>query len=103
MVYCDSVSGFDFGKVSVPFRIQTLSITVYFNNEKFVQNLAFSMLETALSPESLPIMFDFSITFFILDPVPNTDPISEPECIQVPVSLRQKLLFRFHNTDFYQS
>ncbi len=73
-----------------------------FNNNIFLQNLAFSLLEEALFPRKLASNLGFFtfVLHFMSDPGPN--PVPEPERITVPVPLRQKLRFlrlRFHNTD----
>jgi len=100
MIYCGYDSGSYFGKVlfrfefefQFQFLIQTY-LAQFFNNKKFVQNLAFSMLDAALFPRKSPSnfwSFDFWITaHFMLYPGPN--PVPEPECITIPVPLRQKV------------
>jgi hypothetical protein len=71
MIYSDS--GSDLEKFRCRFRIQPIFSTVFQQQQKIVQNLAFSMLEAAL----FPINFTshcLSLTFvliFLLDPDPN--------------------------------
>jgi hypothetical protein len=55
--------------------------------QKFVHNLAFSMLEAALFPRKLASHFLF-VFHFMLDPDPN--PVTEPECVSVLVPLSRK-------------
>jgi hypothetical protein len=55
------------------------NLAQFSNNQKFLQNLAFSMSAAALFPRKLASHFDF-LTFslhFIFDPAPNS--ILEPE------------------------
>jgi hypothetical protein len=75
-----------YSTVPVPVPDPDLFSTL-FQQQKFVHNLAFSMLEAALFPRKLTsifLFFDFCITFydFILDSGPNPVP----------------LFRRFHNT-----
>jgi hypothetical protein len=49
MIYCGSGSGSYFRKVFVPVPDPDL-LSIVFNNKKFIQNLAFSMLEAAMFP-----------------------------------------------------
>jgi hypothetical protein len=59
----------------------------FFNNKKFVPNLAFPVIEAALFQESWPLIIDL-LTFllhFMLDP--------GPECITVTVSVPLRLKF----------
>jgi hypothetical protein len=81
------------------FRIRTYLAT-FFKSKKFVQNLAFSMLEAALFPGSWPLIFDFltSVLHFMLDPGPNPvqEPDPKPEFIRVPDPLRQNVAVPQH-------
>jgi hypothetical protein len=59
MIYCSS-SGSYFGKVLVSVPVPTPVpipdpdlFSTFFNNKKFIQNLAFSMLEAAFFPKKL--------------------------------------------------
>jgi hypothetical protein len=100
MVYCGS--GSFFGKVLVPVPTPVpvpvpdpVLFSIVFNNKKFEQNLAFSMLEAAFFLENWHIFLDF-LTFvlhFMLDLGPNPVSGPDPEYIAVPVSvpLRQKV------------
>jgi hypothetical protein len=56
-IYCCSSSSFYLGKVlvlvTVPVPVPDLDLfSIFFNNKKFVQNLAFSMVEAAFFPIS---------------------------------------------------
>ncbi len=65
MIYCGSSSCF--GKVSVPVPVPypNLFITV-FQQQKIVQNLAFSMLVQHCFPESWPLIFGLIfVTFYV--------------------------------------
>ncbi len=80
MIYCGS------GSISR----DRLILAQFVNDKKFVQNLAFSMIEAALFPRQLASNF-WLLTFvlhFMLDPGPNS--VREQECITVPIPLRQK-------------
>ncbi len=90
MIYGGSGSGSYFGNVlvlvpslaPVPFPDPDLFLAKFFNNKKSVPNLALSVLEAAMLPESWSLFIDF-FTFllhFMLDPV--------PECIKVQVPFR---------------
>ncbi len=68
------------------FQIQTF-LAQFFDNKKLGQNLAFSMLETALYPRKLVYNILF-LDFCILDRGINPVPEPEPECITVAVPLR---------------
>jgi hypothetical protein len=64
----------------------------FLSNKKFVQNLAFLMVDTALFPRKL--FYDICIKFYV-GPGPNSVPDPEPESeyIKVPVlvPLKQKV------------
>ncbi len=68
-----------------------------FQQQFFLQNLAFSMLETALFLESRPLLFDFftyryvPVFCFMLNPDPNPVREPDPERIPLPIRLRQKV------------
>jgi hypothetical protein len=126
MIYGDSGSSSYLGKVLylVPAPVTVLIpvpvpvpdpdlLSTVFNNRKFVQNLAFTMLEAALFPRKLVSIFLFCsvLVHFMLDP--GLNPVPEPKLDQEPkleyitvpvlVALRQKcrflwLRFRSHNT-----
>jgi hypothetical protein len=70
-------------------------ISNVFQQQKFVQNLAFSKLEAALFPRKLASNFDFLTTLlhFLLDPGSNPvpEPHPEPEFITIPDLLRQNV------------
>ncbi len=80
--------------VSVPATVPVPDpdlLSTVFLTTKFIQNLAFSMIEVALFPRKLALIFDFVTFVFycMLDPGPN--PVPEPLCItvQVPIPLRK--------------
>jgi hypothetical protein len=77
--------------VSVPVPVPDPVFSTVFNTTKFVQNLVFSMLAAALLPRKLATNF-CSFTFILhFMWIPGPDPVPEPECITVPVPLRQKV------------
>jgi hypothetical protein len=71
VIYCGSGFGSYFGKVMVPAPVP-VPVPVpdpdifqqFFNNKKFVPNLAFPMLEAALFQESWPLIVDFFLFFY---------------------------------------
>ncbi len=81
-------------QIQIRNRIQTIFSTV---KTFLLQNLAFLLLEPALSPktEGWPLVFDFTFFTFVFTFMLDSDPnlVPEPECIPVlaPVPLRQKV------------
>ena len=59
MIYCGAVLVAVPASVKVPAPVPDLFSTGFQSKKKFVQNLAFSLLEATLFPRGWPLIFDF--------------------------------------------
>jgi hypothetical protein len=99
-IYCGSGSGNYFGKILVPVPVPVPDpdlFSIFVQQQKIIQNLAFPVTEAAFFPIKLASNFDF-VTFVLhlmLDPGPYPVPEPELESLTVAVALRQKVAVRF--------